>query len=45
MSEGRQMSEELASEYARMRSDYQQEQQQLLSMDEARKNKLNLFEK
>jgi 5-methyltetrahydrofolate--homocysteine methyltransferase len=45
MSEGRQMSEELASEYARMRRDYQQEQQQLLSMDEARKNKLNLFEK
>ena len=45
MSEGRQMSEELASEYARMRSDYQQEQQQLLSMNEARKNKLNLFEK
>lgn len=43
MSEGRQMSEELADEYARMRSDYQQEQQQLLSMDEARKNKLKLF--
>ncbi|MBQ9668606.1 MAG: methionine synthase [Prevotella sp.] len=36
--------EELNGEYAHLREQYNQEQQQLLSLDEARRNKLNLFE-
>ena len=35
---------ELDEKYEQMRESYQQEQQQLLSLDEARKNKLKLFE-
>ena len=35
---------DLDEKYAAMRSDYESHQQQLTSLDEARKNKLNLFE-
>ena len=35
---------DLDEKYAAMRSDYESHQQQLMSLDEARKNKLNLFE-
>ncbi len=35
---------ELKDKYSRLRQDYQEEQERLLSLDEARKNKLNLFE-
>ena len=34
----------LNEKYAKLREGYRQEQQQLISIDEARKNKLNLFE-
>ena len=37
------LSEELNENYAHLREQYQQEQQQLLSLDEARRNKQNLF--
>ena len=37
-------SEELNKEYAHMREQYSQEQQQLVSLDEARRRKNNLFE-
>lgn len=37
------LKKELDDEYDVMRKDYNQKQEQLLSIDEARKNKLNLF--
>ena len=44
MTDGRHYAAELDGEYAHLREQYQQEQQQLLSLDEARRNKLKLFE-
>ena len=44
MTEEQQVEQELDAKYARMREDYNHEQEQLLSLDEARKNKLKLFE-
>lgn len=35
--------DELNERYAKLRHDYQQEQQRIVSLEEARKNKLNLF--
>ncbi len=35
--------EELNDKYARLREEYKQEQQRIVSLEEARKNKLNLF--
>ena len=35
--------QELSEEYEHLRTQYQQEQQELLSLNEARQNKLNLF--
>jgi len=37
------VSEELNEEYAHLREQYQQEQQTLVSLDEARKNKPDFF--
>ena len=34
---------QLQNRYETLRKDYQQEQQRILSLDDARKNKLNLF--
>jgi len=42
--EEKQMEQELDAKYEHLRESYQQEQQQLLSLDEARKNKPNLWE-
>ena len=44
MNDGQHFAEELDGEYSHLREQYQQEQQLLLSLDEARRNKLNLFE-
>ncbi|MCR4604278.1 MAG: methionine synthase [Prevotella sp.] len=44
MTDARQLSDELQQQYASMREEYNHEQQQLLSLDEARRNKLNLFD-
>lgn len=44
MNDGEHYAEELDDEYASLREQYEQEQQQLLSLDEARRNKLKLFE-
>lgn len=44
MSDVDEYSKELNKEYAQMREDYHQEQQQLLSLDEARRRKTKLFE-
>ena len=44
MNEGQQVAEELTDRYSHMREDYTREQEQLLSLDEARKNKLKLFD-
>lgn len=38
------VAKELTEKYQHLREDYQQGQQQLTSLEEARKNKLNLFE-
>lgn len=38
------MLQELNEKYERLRNDYNEEQRKLLSLEEARKNKLNLFE-
>ena len=35
---------ELNEKYAELREEYRQEQEKLLSLNDARKNKLNLFE-
>ncbi len=43
MSESCRLTEELNENYTHLREHYQQEQQQLLSLDEARRNKRNLF--
>lgn len=43
MSESTQVAQELHNHYAHMRELYMQKQQQLLSLDEARRNKLKLF--
>ena len=43
MSEGRLVAQELAKNYAQLREQYQQEQRQLLSIDEARRNKPLFF--
>ena len=39
------MEKELDARYEHLRESYQQEQQQLLSLEEARKNKPDLWEK
>ena len=44
MNEGPRLAEELNENYAHLREQYNQEQQQLLSLDEARRNKQNLFD-
>ena len=44
MSEADDYSKELDKEYAHLREQYNQEQQQLVSLDEARRRKNNLFE-
>ena len=43
MAEEQQVEHELDEKYEQLRMGYEQEQQQLLSLDEARKNKLKLF--
>jgi 5-methyltetrahydrofolate--homocysteine methyltransferase len=45
MSEEEVVEHELDEKYAHLREDYQQEQQQLLSIEEARRNKPNLWKK
>ena len=42
--EAQKMMKELDAKYEQMREDYQQEQQQLVSLEEARRNKPNLWE-
>ena len=42
--EGPKFVKELDDKYAKMRAEYHEQQQKLASLDEARKNKLNLFE-
>ena len=44
MSEEAAVEEELDKKYEHLRQEYQQEQQQLVSIEEARRNKLNLWE-
>ena len=44
MNEGQTVADELSERYAHMRDNYAHEQKQLLSLDEARKNKLKLFD-
>ena len=44
MNDGKQMEQELTEKYQKLRDDYQQTQDKLLSLEEARKNKLNLFD-
>jgi 5-methyltetrahydrofolate--homocysteine methyltransferase len=44
MNDGQAMEHELSEKYEHLRQDYTQEQQQLVSLDEARKNKPKLFE-
>ena len=44
MSEGQQVEQELSEKYEQMREEYHQEQATLQSIEEARKQKLNLFE-
>ena len=43
MADGRQFSQELDEEYVHLREQYESEQQQLLSLEEARRNKPRLF--
>ncbi len=45
MSEKEQIAKELDATYSHMRQEYAEEQQQLLSLEEARKNKLDLWKK
>ncbi len=42
--EGPKFVKELDDKYAKMRAEYHEQQQKLANLDEARKNKLNLFE-
>ena len=44
MSEEQQVEQELSEKYEHLREDYQQQQQTLVSLEEARKQKQNLFE-
>ena len=44
MNDGKQMEQELTEKYQKLRDDYQQTQDKLLSLEEARKHKLNLFD-
>ena len=44
MNEGKQVEQELTRKYQELRDDYLQTQEELTSLEEARKNKLNLFE-
>ena len=43
MNEGQSVEHELNEKYEHLRQDYNQEQQQLVSLEEARKNKPKLF--
>ena len=45
MADGRQVENELNEKYKKMRQQYASEQQQILTLEEARKNKLNLWKK
>ena len=42
--EGQLLQDELNKRYEQLREEYQKDQEELLSIEEARKNKLNLFE-
>ena len=44
LNDGKHMEQELTEKYQKMREDYQQSQEELLSLEEARKHKLNLFD-
>ena len=44
LNDGEQMEHELTEKYQKLRDDYQQSQDELLSLEEARKHKLNLFD-
>ena len=44
LNDGEQMEHELTEKYQKLRDDYQQSQDELLSLEEARKQKLNLFD-
>jgi len=44
MNDGKQVEQELTRKYREMREDYLQKEEKLTSLEEARKNKLNLFE-
>ena len=44
MNDGKQVEQELTRKYQELREDYLQTQEKLASLEEARKNKLNLFE-
>lgn len=44
MNDGLQIEQELTEKYHHLREEYRQEQEKLLSLEEARKNKLKLFE-
>ena len=44
LNDGKQMEHELTEKYQKLRDDYQQSQDELLSLEEARKQKLNLFD-
>ena len=44
LNDGEQMEHELTEKYQKLRDDYQQSQDELLSLEEARKYKLNLFD-
>ena len=43
LNDGQQMEHELTEKYRKLRDDYQQAQDEILSIEEARKHKLNLF--
>ena len=43
LNDGQQMEHELTEKYQKLRDDYQQAQDEILSIEEARKHKLNLF--
>ena len=44
MNDGKQLEQELTEKYQKLRDDYRQTQDKILSLEEARKNKLNLFD-
>ena len=44
MNDGLQVEEELTRKYSQLRDDYRQSQEKLLSLEEARKQKLKLFD-